>query len=213
MGFRYTFQQTFISLMLLLDPNRADTSTLKCCRIQHGNPISMGQELWRGAAFSCWELDSGTFQGEVSNMPCGSPWWLPFLHPWAPAQSPLTFLAVQRPGSSRMMIYSQLQTGFVNMVMNEEQYRHCIPLASLLNGNILYFSLRGHKSLVSNQAWTSGAFLWGILSHRIPQRAQAHVRRNDRWPTHSHGHRRFQSTDVKIVYHTLCIEDDTCTVH
>lgn len=55
-------------------------------------------------------------------------------HQWVGAQSPLKFLAVKQPQSSRMMIYFQLQMGFVNTVINEERPQSCIPLAGPLKG-------------------------------------------------------------------------------
>ena len=51
---------------------------------------------------------------------------------WVRAQSPLQFLAVKQPRSSRMMIYFQLQAGFVNTMINEERPPNRIPLAGPL---------------------------------------------------------------------------------
>lgn len=47
--------------------------------------------------------------------------------------SPLQFSAVKQPQSCRMMIYFQLQTGFVNTEINEERLKSCIPPAGPLN--------------------------------------------------------------------------------
>lgn len=55
-----------------------------------------------------------------------------WFHQWIRAPSPLKFLAVKQPQSRPMMIYFQLQAGFVNTVINEERPQSRIPPAGLL---------------------------------------------------------------------------------
>ena len=77
------------------------------------------------------------FLGQRSSMPgclpvvpslCSFTW----RHQWVRAQFSVKFLAVKEPRSSRMMIYFQLQAGFVNTVINEERPPNRIPLAGPL---------------------------------------------------------------------------------
>lgn len=125
-------------MILPPDQNSKFQLTLKLFRFLQSNTIQLGQTLPEKEVIFLFEHLATGIPPKLNIRLSGrfplAPTLPSFtcLYLWAPAQSPLESLAVRQPLCSRMMIYFQIHTGFVNTMINEERHKSYIPSAGPL---------------------------------------------------------------------------------